>query len=260
MKQNSNFFQDSEIKLVDLCQSFGHQDIFKDINIEINKGDVTCIIGGSGVGKSVLVKIMSGLIVPSSGKVLHRNIDINSSNINFSSREKILTRCGFLFQGGALFDSLNVYENIVFFAKHLFGLKDQEQKDFAALKLQDVGLDNDIIYNYPIELSGGMQKRVALARTIATNPKVIFFDEPTTGLDPIMSNVINDLIINIKNKLKATIIVITHDMNTVKSVADQVGFLSDHGLHYFKNKEDIYKESNKENNPLLYKFIRGEID
>ena len=184
----------SKIQVLSLSKSFGNQVVLDNINLDVKQDQSLVILGGSGTGKSVLIKIIIGLIKPNSGRITIDNRD--TTNINFEDRIKILADVGFLFQGGALFDSLNVRDNITFFAEKLYKLSIKDKTELAIEKLVSVGLSERIATLFPAELSGGMQKRVSLARTICTNPKVIFFDEPTTGLDPVMSNVINQLIIN----------------------------------------------------------------
>src|SRR5574343_112640 len=197
-----------KIKVRNLHKAFGSHKVLDGIDLDVKKDSSLVILGGSGTGKSVLIKTMIGLLTPDKGSIMLD--DQETVNISPKARLKILENCGFLFQGGALFDSLSVSENITFFAQKLYSLKREEIKELALKKLKSVGLSERILNLYPAELSGGMQKRVSLARAICTDPKIIFFDEPTTGLDPIMANVINDLIIKIREELGATTIAITH--------------------------------------------------
>ena len=164
-----------------------------------------------------------------------------------------MSKMGFLFQGGALFDSLNVEENITFYTSKLWKLSKHDQRELAAQKLKSVGLSDKILSLYPSELSGGMQKRVSLARAICANPEIIFFDEPTTGLDPIMSNVINELIVKVKEELGATTITITHDMNSAFFVADIVAMLYKGIILWSGSKEDMHHSGNE----ILDQFING---
>ena len=209
-----------KIKVRNLHKAFGSHKVLDGIDLDVKKDSSLVILGGSGTGKSVLIKTIIGLLSPDKGSIMFD--DQETVNISPKARLKILENCGFLFQGGALFDSLSVSENITFFAQKLYSLKREEVKELALKKLKSVGLSDRILNSYPAELSGGMQKRVSLARAICTDPKIIFFDEPTTGLDPIMANVINDLIIKIREELGATTIAITHDMNSVKRIAKEV--------------------------------------
>ena len=182
-----------KFKIRELNKSFGSHHVLQGINLDVKKDSSLVILGGSGSGKSVLIKSMIGLLSPDSGSILFDGAE--STSFTNKERLKMLESCGYLFQAGALFDSLSVQDNITFFAQKKLALNKNDARDLACRKLRSVGLEERILDLYPSELSGGMQKRVALARAVATDPKVIFFDEPTTGLDPIMSNVINDLII-----------------------------------------------------------------
>ena len=188
-----------KIKVRNLHKAFGSHKVLDGIDLDVKKDSSLVILGGSGTGKSVLIKTIIGLLTPDKGSIILD--DQETVNISSKARLKILENCGFLFQGGALFDSLSVSENITFFAQKLYSLKRDEIKELALKKLKSVGLSERILNLYPAELSGGMQKRVSLARAICTDPQIIFFDEPTTGLDPIMANVINDLIIKIREEL-----------------------------------------------------------
>lgn len=245
---------DLKIRLQNLSKSFGNHEVLKDINLDIKKSKSHTILGGSGSGKSVLIKTIIGLIKPTSGI-----IEIDSENmLNFSSKnhEKFIRKCGFLFQSGALFDSLNVMDNITFYAKRIFQLNKKQAEELAILKLNNVGLTERILYLFPNELSGGMQKRVSLARTIAADPEIIFFDEPTTGLDPIMSNVINDLIIKIHKETKATCITITHDMNTAYRISDEISMIYDGKIIWTGSSKDIKKTDNE----FVKQFVNGEVE
>jgi len=179
------------------------------------------IIGGSGTGKSVALKTVLGLIAPDAG-----TITVDGQDARTAEREAFLARFGMLFQGGALFDSLKVWENVAFrLMRGALKRPKAEAREIAIEKLRRVGLTPDVAERYPAELSGGMQKRVGLARAIAAEPEIIFFDEPTTGLDPIMSGVINDLIREIVVEMGATAMTITHDMSSVRAIADTVAML-----------------------------------
>ena len=240
-----------KIKVRSLHKTFGNHQVLSGIDIDVLQDSSLVIIGGSGTGKSVLIKSIIGLINPDSGSI---EFD-GKETIGISNKErlKILETCGFLFQGGALFDSLRVQENITFFAEKIEDLSKNDKKELAAQKLESVGLSSRILNLYPSELSGGMQKRVSLARAICTNPKVIFFDEPTTGLDPIMANVINDLIIKIREELGATTITITHDMHSVRMIAKEVALICE-GKILWSGK---IREMDNAPNPHLHQFING---
>ncbi|MEJ6479069.1 MAG: ATP-binding cassette domain-containing protein, partial [Octadecabacter sp.] len=196
------------IRLTDVHKSFGNNHVLRGVNLHVPKGQSMVVIGGSGTGKSVLIKSVLGLVAPDSGK-----IEVDGQDVTRADRDAFLARFGMLFQGGALFDSLPVWQNVAF--RLLRGSLKRpldEARDIAIEKLRRVGLDKDVADRLPAELSGGMQKRVGLARAIAADPEIIFFDEPTTGLDPIMAGVINDLIREIVTEMGATAVTITHDM------------------------------------------------
>ena len=241
-----------KLQIKSLKKSFGDHYVLKGINLEVKKDSSLVILGGSGSGKSVLIKSIVGLIKPDSGSILYDNKE--SINLSHKERLSILENCGYLFQAGALFDSLNIKENITFFAQKLYSLSKKDTTELAKSKLHSVGLPSRILDSYPSELSGGMQKRVALARAICTNPKIIFFDEPTTGLDPIMSNVINDLIIKIREELGATTITITHDMQSAHQIAKEIAFLHDGKILW----SDSISKMDKADNKYLQQFITGD--
>ena len=207
-----------------VSKRFGNKQVLDGININVAKGESFVIIGGSGSGKSVTIKSSLGLITPDSGEI---TIDgENVIGLGNRERETLMQKLGMLFQGGALFDSLTVWENITFALRQgKNALSHDNAKELAVAKLKQVGLAADEANKFPSELSGGMQKRVSLARAIAGDPEIIFFDEPTTGLDPIMADVINDLIVKCSQELGATTITITHDMASVRKIASRVAML-----------------------------------
>ncbi|WP_298934850.1 ATP-binding cassette domain-containing protein [uncultured Ruegeria sp.] len=209
------------IRMENVHKAFGENHVLQGMNLEIPKGTSMVIIGGSGTGKSVALKCILGLITPDSGKILVDGKDAQSGD-----RDAFLARFGMLFQGGALFDSLPVWQNVAFrLLRGSLKRPTDEAREIAIEKLRRVGLKSDVADRFPAELSGGMQKRVGLARAIAAEPEIIFFDEPTTGLDPIMSGVINDLIREIVTEMGATAMTITHDMSSVRAIADNVAML-----------------------------------
>ena len=209
------------IELRGLHKSFGQNHVLAGVNLSIARGKSMVIIGGSGTGKSVLLKSILGLITPDQGQIL-----VNGQDVTQADRDAFLARFGMLFQGGALFDSLPVWQNIAFrLMRGSLKRPKDEARDIAIEKLRRVGLKPDVADRFPAELSGGMQKRVSLARAIAAEPEIIFFDEPTTGLDPIMSGVINDLIREIVVDMGATAMTITHDMTSVRTIADDIAML-----------------------------------
>ena len=239
--------------LKDVYKSFGDNHVLKGINLSIPKGKSLVVIGGSGSGKSVMLKCALGLIVPDSGSVL---VDGQETvKYNDTERDKLMSRFGMLFQGGALFDSLPIWQNVGF--GHIQqGMGRDEVYDNAVETLRSVGLGAKVANLFPAELSGGMQKRVALARAIATNPEIIFFDEPTTGLDPIMADVINDLIIQCSESLGATTLSITHDMHSARKIADYVAMIYKGQIIWHGKVEDIDNSGNK----YVDQFITGSAE
>ncbi len=240
-----------KIKIRSLYKSFGSHKVLDGINLDIKENSSIVILGGSGTGKSVLIKTIIGLIQPDIGNIAIDGIE--TVNISNKARFKIMETMGFLFQGGALFDSLTVQDNITFFAEKLHNLSAKDKQELATSKLNSVGLSHKILDLYPSELSGGMQKRVSLARAICANPSILFLDEPTTGLDPIMANIINELIVKVQEELKSTTITITHDMNSAYIIAKEVAMLYQGKILWLGAKEDI-KDSD---NPYLQQFVNG---
>ncbi|MFY9589650.1 ABC transporter ATP-binding protein [Rickettsia endosymbiont of Halotydeus destructor] len=237
-----------KIKIRSLHKSFSNHTVLDGVDLDIKKGSSLVILGGSGTGKSVLIKAIVGLIKPDSGKIFIDDAD--TTNISDSKRFKLMETIGFLFQGGALFDSLTVRANITFFTKNL---SKKEKNELAGSKLESVGLSSRILDLYPSELSGGMQKRVALARAICSTPSILFLDEPTTGLDPIMANVINELIIKIQEELGATTVTITHDIESAKKIAKEVAMIYQGKIIWSGQKKEIIDN----NNPYLKQFVNG---
>jgi phospholipid/cholesterol/gamma-HCH transport system ATP-binding protein len=223
------------------------------LNLKIETGETKVVIGGSGVGKSVLIKVINKLITPQSGEVLIDNKNI--FKMNEKEFSKIRQKMSVLFQGAALFDSMNVMENIAFPLRRFTKKGEEEIKDIVIDKLKMVGLSN-IEYKFPSELSGGMAKRVGLARAIVTNPEYIFYDEPTTGIDPVMGGVINDLIIRMKEQLDVTSIVVTHDMNSAFAVGDKIAMMYD-GKIIFEGTPYEIKECE---NIHIRNFINGDAE
>jgi len=240
------------ISVKNLHKSFGEHNVLSGVNLEVEKGKSIVILGGSGTGKSVLIKTIIGLLKPTSGEIFIDGKNIN--NFTSDERAKMLQKCGFLFQAGALFDSLSVEENITFFAGRLYNLSANKKRELAEEKLNAVGLSSRILPLFPSELSGGMQKRVSFARSICTNPEIIFFDEPTTGLDPIMSNIINELIIDFKNKQNVTCVTITHDMNSARMIADKVSMIYDGKIIWNGTPNEL----DDCNDPVVNQFVHGK--
>ncbi len=239
------------IEVTDLHKSFDQNHVLRGINLKVDNGKSMVIIGASGQGKSVILKCLLGLTKPNSGTILLNGIDPSGEQKNI-----ILSKVGMLFQGGALFDSLPIWQNVAF--RYLNGkqkLNVKDAKKIAIEKLERVGLKKSFADNFPSELSGGMQKRVALARAIATQPEIVFFDEPTTGLDPIMAQVINELIRELVEELGITAVTITHDIQSVRSIADQVALLHDGIIQWTGPLSQLDKSDNK----YLKQFIAGSI-
>ncbi|MBA3954900.1 ATP-binding cassette domain-containing protein [Candidatus Dependentiae bacterium] len=237
------------IQLVDLKKNFGARWVTNGINLTIPTGKITCIIGRSGEGKSVLLKQMVGLIKPTSGQVIIEGVDI--TQLTQKEMEPVFKKCGYVFQFAALLDSLNVLENVgLTLLEH--GAKQSDVLPIIQEKLDLVNLQHDILYKYPSELSGGMRKRVGLARTLISNPSVILYDEPTTGLDPITSRVVHELMFDMQKRLGVTSIVISHDVEIFKYV-DYIALLHEGQIRYFGEASTIWQSDN----PYIYQFIRG---
>ena len=237
------------IQLQNIHKSFGNNQVLKGVNLAVNEGQSLVIIGGSGTGKSVTIKCVMGLITPDKGQIL-----LNGKDINKTNREKFFGRFGMLFQGGALFDSLTIWQNVAFrLLRGSLKTTTYKARNLAIEKLRRVGLQPEVADKYPAELSGGMHKRVGLARAIITNPEIIFFDEPTTGLDPIMAGVINDLIREIVVEMRSTAITITHDMSTVRAIADKVAMLHNGEIRWTGSLEEMEGSEDA----YLNQFING---
>ena len=239
------------IEIIDIKKSFGSNEVLKDVNLTVKKESSLVIIGGSGSGKSVMLKCVLGLLRPDSGSILVDGDDV--TQIGLGNRKRVLQKIGMLFQGAALFDSLRIWENVAFGLIQGQGLDKKSAKEIAIEKLRRVGLTPDVAELAPAELSGGMQKRVGLARAIATEPEVIFFDEPTTGLDPIMADVINDLILECVEDLGATTLTITHDMASAHKIADRVAMLYQGEIIW----EDDASMINHSGNEYVDQFVQG---
>lgn len=241
------------IELRDLTKSFGSNAVLRGVDLRVGNGESMVVIGGSGTGKSVLLKCILGLVRPDGGEIL-----LDGQNVDDAAdRDAFLARFGMLFQGGALFDSLTVWQNVAFrLLRGSLKRPKAEARDIAIEKLRRVGLRSDVADLFPAELSGGMQKRVGLARAIAADPEIIFFDEPTTGLDPIMAGVINDLIREIVVEMGVTAITITHDMSSVRVIADQVAMLHAGKVRWTGPVGDM----DEAGDPYLQQFINGRAE
>jgi phospholipid/cholesterol/gamma-HCH transport system ATP-binding protein len=215
--------QSPKISLRGVTKSFGPKKVLQGIDLDVAPGESMVVIGGSGTGKSVLLKCILGLLQPDRGSIKVDGEEV--VELNERGRVRVMRKFGMLFQGGALFDSLRVWENVAFGPIQSDGMDPAKAREVAIAKLGNVGLAPEIGELYPSELSGGMQKRVALARAIAREPEIIFFDEPTTGLDPIMADVINDLIVKCVSDLGATAVSITHDMASARKIGHRIAML-----------------------------------
>ena len=244
----------TKIALHGVNKAFGAKKVLQGIDLEVAPGESMVVIGGSGTGKSVLLKCILGLMKPDSGSI---RID-GEETVGFSDRDRarVMRKFGMLFQGGALFDSLRVWENVAFGPIQSDGMAPAQAREVAIAKLGAVGLGPEIGELFPSELSGGMQKRVALARAIAREPEIIFFDEPTTGLDPIMADVINDLIAKCVSDLGATAVSITHDMASARKIGHRVAMLHEGRLIW----QGPVAEIDRSGNAYVDQFIHGRAE
>lgn len=239
-----------KISLKGVKKTFGSNQVLRGVDLSVDTGTSLVVIGGSGTGKSVLLKCILGIISPDTGEIL-----IDGKVLK--TREEFLSHFGMLFQGGALFDSLPVWHNVAFRLRQgRAKLSKADAQELAIEKLRRVGLKPEVAFQFPAELSGGMQKRVGLARAIASEPSVIFFDEPTTGLDPIMAGVINELIREIVVDLGATAITITHDMSSVRAIADTVAMIHAGKVRW----HGAVGEIDESGDPYVDQFINGRAD
>jgi phospholipid/cholesterol/gamma-HCH transport system ATP-binding protein len=248
------------IEIRDLCMRFRTQSVLRGINLTIHRGETVCIIGESGCGKTVMLKLIIGLLHPTEGCVWFDGMDVN--RLGGKQLVKLRLRFGFLFQMAALFDSLTIYDNVAFGLREHHICGEDQIRTIVADRLQEVGLPPGLDRKKPAELSGGQRKRVGLARALALNPEVMLYDEPTTGLDPIMSDVINELILQTQQSKKTTGVVVTHDMKTVTKVADRVVMLYPLARLAPNEPQIIYdgppEEIENAPDPRVRQFVRGE--
>jgi phospholipid/cholesterol/gamma-HCH transport system ATP-binding protein len=243
-----------KIRLRDVHKSFGPKRVLAGVDLDIGIGESVVVIGGSGSGKSVMLKCILGLLDPERGSIEVDREEV--TGLSRRDRERLLRKFGMLFQGAALFDSQPVWENIAFGLIQARGMSRENAKEIALRKMAQVGLGPDVAQLFPAELSGGMKKRVGLARAIATDPEIIFFDEPTTGLDPIMGDVINDLIRKCVRELGATALSITHDMASARKIADRIAMLYLGKIIWTGPVADL----DHVNNPYVDQFIHGRAE
>lgn len=242
------------LQLCGVQKSFGNKVVLNGVDLAVPKGKSLVIIGGSGSGKSVTLKCILGLIRPDAGSIM---VDGRETvGLDQGERDKLMNKFGMLFQGAALFDSIPVWENVAFSLIYGKNMDRKSAREVAVEKLKSVGLKADVADLFPAELSGGMQKRVGLARAIAANPEIIFFDEPTTGLDPIMADVINDLIVESVQSLGATALSITHDMASARKIADYVAMIYHGEIIWHGHVDDLDQSGNE----YVDQFIHGRAD
>ena len=243
-----------KIRIRELYKRFGAKQVLNGVDLDVAEGESVVVIGGSGTGKSVLLKCILGLLEPDRGSILIDGEEV--VGLGRSAREQVMHKFGMLFQSAALFDSLPVWENVAFGLLHIKRLGRAEAKERAVATLAQVGLGADVADLWPAELSGGMRKRVGLARAIATQPEILFFDEPTTGLDPIMSDVINDLIARSVRHLGATAISITHDMASARKIGHRIAMLYEGKLIWQGRTADVERSGDAH----VDQFINGRAE
>jgi phospholipid/cholesterol/gamma-HCH transport system ATP-binding protein len=243
-----------KVELRGVKKRFGPKVVLDGLDLTLGRGESVVVIGGSGTGKSVMIKCVLGILKPDAGQIFVDGKDV--TKLRGRAREEVLRQFGMLFQGAALFDSLPVWENVAFGLIQGHGVPRRKAKDIAIEKLGKVGLGSDVAMLSPAELSGGMQKRVGLARAIAADPQIIFFDEPTTGLDPIMADVINHLIIDTVKDVGATTLSITHDMTSARKIANRIAMI-------YKGKivwQGPTAQIDSSGNPYVEQFIHGRAE
>ncbi|NKB45019.1 MAG: ATP-binding cassette domain-containing protein, partial [Alphaproteobacteria bacterium] len=243
-----------KIHLANVCKSFGPKDVLTGIDLDVATAESVVVIGGSGTGKSVLLKCVLGLLTADSGTIEVDGADV--SKLAANDRDETNNKFGMLFQGGALFDSIPVWENVAFGLIQGKGLNRADAKERSIETLAKVGLSKDVGELSPAELSGGMQKRVGLARAIAGSPEIVFFDEPTTGLDPIMADVINDLIVTCVKDQGITALSITHDMASARKIGDRIAMLYQGKLIWIGAADDVDHSGNAH----VDQFVNGRAD
>ena len=246
--------KEPKIRLAEVTKAFGTKRVLEGVNLAIEPGESVAVIGGSGTGKSVMLKCILGLLAPDSGSITVDGEQV--LGVKGRERERLQAKFGMLFQGGALFDSLPVWRNVTFGLTQGRLREPVRMRRLAEENLEKVGLGKDILNLRPSELSGGMQKRVALARAIAPRPEIIFFDEPTTGLDPIRADVINDLIVSLVEDLGVTALTITHDMVSARKIAHRVAMLYQGRIIWHGPRDRLYDSGN----PYVDQFVQGRAE
>ena len=239
------------IEIRNLTKKFNEKIILKNINLDLYEGESLAIIGASGSGKSVLLKNIIGLLKPEAGSIKINNVE--TVNLSRSKRENLLLELGITFQHGALFDSLTIWENVIFKIQRINKLSKIDGQKLALDIIKNLGLGSDILNLYPSEISGGMQKRIAIARAISSDPSILLFDEPTSGLDPVTGSVIDELIVKSVKRLGASAITITHDMASVSRIADKVILIDDQTISWAGKPNEMLKS----NNAKIQQFIKA---
>jgi phospholipid/cholesterol/gamma-HCH transport system ATP-binding protein len=243
-----------KIAIRGLTKSFGAKHVLKGLDLDIYEGESLAVIGGSGSGKSVLLKNIVGILTPDSGSIKIDGEEV--VGVTGAARDRINRKLGMLFQGAALFDSLPLWENVAFGLMSAHGVEKPRAREMAIERLAQVGLDADSADRFPADISVGAQKRVGLARAIATNPEILFFDEPTTGIDPLMGEVIDSLIVKCVREIGATALTITHDMESARRIADRVAMIYDGQIIWVGDVKSI----NSSGNAYVDQFIHGRVD
>lgn len=238
------------IEITNMQNRLGDALVHKDINLKIYQGEIFAIIGGSGSGKTTILRSLLMLLKPTKGIIKVFNQTLN--NLTEDERFNIQRRYGMLFQQSALFSSLNVMENIIFPMKELTDINNELMRQLALLKIKLVGLTEDVAFKYPAELSGGMQRRAAAARALAMDPELLFLDEPTSGLDPLGARQFDELILFLRKALNLTIVLVTHDIETLKRITDRVAFIGDGQILAVEPFEDLIKNDN----PLIVEYFK----
>jgi phospholipid/cholesterol/gamma-HCH transport system ATP-binding protein len=246
------------IELTEVYKAFGPKKVLNGVNLTVGERESVVIIGGSGTGKSVTLKCILGLLQPDSGSIKVDGEEVTTIGTG-ADRDRINAKFGMLFQGAALFDSLRVWENVAFGLIQGRGMGREEAREKAIEKMAQVGLGRDVLDRFPAELSGGMQKRVGLARAIAADPEIIFFDEPTTGLDPIMSDVINDLIVECVKVVGCSALSITHDMASARKIANRIAMLYQGRIIWAGPADQIDQSGNDHVDQFIHGRAEGPI-
>ncbi|MDA0763001.1 MAG: ATP-binding cassette domain-containing protein [Proteobacteria bacterium] len=244
-------YKKKKIEIRNLTKKFNEKIILKNINFDLYEGESLAIIGASGSGKSVLLKNIIGLLKPEAGSIKINNVE--TVNLSRSKRENLLLELGITFQHGALFDSLTIWENVIFKIQRINKLSKIDGQKLALDIIKNLGLGSDILNLYPSEISGGMQKRIAIARAISSDPSILLFDEPTSGLDPVTGSVIDELIVKSVKRLGASAITITHDMASVSRIADKVILIDDQTISWTGKPNEMLKS----NNAKIQQFIKA---